>query len=181
MRRHTSSQLLAMKEDEKFAEVDWKILSDYLPEKLLEELDKEQNTTVHQQLVTSSNYSSQPSCTTTNPDGIISLNDTDDEHRQNIRNELVIRFLTAMSIDYERQWHLGMIRRRTLDILIKSVEQAKQKCSFELHWQLLVEHFRLSFFLLNLIRFNSFNFIHKWTDNLLFNHIFLTIELTLGT
>jgi hypothetical protein len=192
MRRHTSVQLLRMKRDENFAEVDWKMLGEYLPEKLLEELDEEQNTTIHQQLATpfeqspqyssmntDQQFSNNPVVSTEN-DAIISLKYTSDEHRQNIRNELVIRFLTAMSIDYEKQWYLGMIRRRTLDILIKSVEQAKRKCSLQLHWQLLVKNFRLSFLLLNLIRFNYFDFINKWTNNLLFNHIFLTIELTLG-
>jgi hypothetical protein len=163
MRRHTSSQLLSMKQDENFSEVDWKMLVEYLPKKLLEEFDEERNPVV-----------------STENDAIVSLNDTGDKCRQNIRNELVIRFLTAMSIDYEKQWYLGMIRRRTLDILIKSVEQAKQKCSFQLHWQLLVKHFRLSFFLFNLLRFDYFDFINKLTNNLLFNHIFLTIELTLG-
>jgi hypothetical protein len=163
MRRHTSSQLLSMKQDENFSEVDWKMLVEYLPKKLLEEFDEERNPVV-----------------STENDAIVSLNDTGDKCRQNIRNELVIRFLTAMSIDYEKQWYLGMIRRRTLDILIKSVEQAKRKCSLQLHWQLLVKNFRLSFLLLNLIRFNYFDFINKWTNNLLFNHIFLTIELTLG-
>jgi NhaP-type Na+/H+ or K+/H+ antiporter len=191
MQRHTFSQLLNMKQDEQFAEVDWKMLGEFLPEKLLKELDEERGTTIDQQLIASSEPSgtstTHPFVTTSNNhlssaqnDAIVSLTNIDDKRRQNIRNVLVIRFLTAMSIDYERQWHLGMIRRRTLDILIKSVEQAKQKCSFELHWQLLVGHFRLSFLLLNLIRFNYFDFINKWTNNFLFNHIFLTIELTLG-
>jgi hypothetical protein len=130
-----------MKQDEHFSDVDWKMLGEYLPEKLLEELDEEQNITIHQQLITSSEQSAEPSSTITdqqflttsnNPiistenDVIVSLKDNDEKRRQNIRNELVVRFLTAMSIDYEKQWYLGMIRRRTLDILIKSVEQAKQ-------------------------------------------------------
>ena len=212
MRRQTSWQLSKMKREEKFADVDWKMLNEYLPEKLLEELDDEQNTTIHRQLSTDPDFSSNaPRNATTDTElltvptiyqtdsisntpilrrkrsahddlilPVIELRDTDDQRRQNIRNELTTRFLTAMSIDYEKQWYLGMIRRRTLDILIKSVEEAKQKCSLKLHWQLIVEHFRLSVVLLNLIRFDYFDLLNKWTNKLLFNHIFLTIELTLG-
>ena len=92
----------------------------------------------------------------------------DDEHNKNIRNELIIRFLTAMSIDYEKQWYLGMIRRKTLNILIKSVEQAKQKCSLELHWKLILQHFRLTIFLQLLMKFDYFDFINQWTNHVYF-------------
>jgi hypothetical protein len=102
--------------------------------------------------------------------------------KQNIsfRNELTNRFLTALLVDYEKQWYLGMIRRRTLYILIKSVEQAKHQHSLKLHWKLIVEHFRLSKWLHNLMRFDYVNWINKQSNKLLFDHIFLTIELTLG-
>jgi hypothetical protein len=43
----------------------------------------------------------------------ISLSISDDKKlNENIRNELIIRFLTVLSIDYEKQWYHGMIRRR---------------------------------------------------------------------
>ncbi|CAF1431321.1 unnamed protein product, partial [Adineta ricciae] len=174
MQRETFSQLLQIKQDEKFAEVNWKVLDEYLPKKLLKELNEEEN-------ISSTEEVSQPLNLNGNQQfKTISMDNVNAVDRENIRNELVIRFLTAMSIDYEKQWYLGMIHRQTLDILIKSVEQAKQKRSFELHWQLLIEHFRLSFLLLNLMRFNYFDFINKWTNRLLFDHILLTIELTLG-
>jgi hypothetical protein len=104
------------------------------------------------------------------------------DKKQNIsfRNELTNRFLTALLVDYEKQWYLGMIRRRTLYILIKSVEQAKHQHSLKLHWKLMVKHFRLSRWLHNLMRFDCFNWINKQSNKLLFDHIFLTIELTLG-
>ena len=41
-----------MKEDEKFADVDWTNLTEYLPDELLEELDEENHTNHHQQLST---------------------------------------------------------------------------------------------------------------------------------
>jgi len=207
-----------MKRNENFADVDWKMLNEYLPEKLLEELDDEQDTTLYQQLSQdqhncstalqrsfrhnvnrdqqlmtvpvihhTDSSSNTPMLRRTMPhevkDTILSMSEpieTGEERRQNIRNELIARFLTATSIDYEKQWHLGMIRRRTLDILIKSVEQAKQKCSLKLHWQLIVDHFKMSIVQSTLMRFDYFSFINEWTNTLLFNHIFLTIELTLG-
>lgn len=73
---------------------------------------------------------------------------------ENIRNELIIRFLTALSVDYEKQWYFGMIRRRTLYILIKSVEKAKHQHSLKLHWKLIIRNFRLSRFLLLLMKFD---------------------------
>jgi hypothetical protein len=149
-----------MKQDERFRQVDWEMLETYLPEKFLIKSDAEPDTTVQHDIVL--------------------LNNSNNEQRQNIRNQLIIRFLTAMSIDYEKQWYLGMIRRQTLYILIKSVEKAKEKCSLELHWQLLVKNFRLSFFLFNLIKFNRFAFAHRWINNRLFDHIILTIDLALG-
>ena len=111
---------------------------------------------------------------------IVTIEHNDEEHNTNIRNELIIRFLTAMSIDYEKQWYLGMIRRKTLNILIQSGHQAKQKNSFELHWKLIQKHFRLSIFLKFLIKFNYLNFIDRYTSQLFFDHIFHTIELTLS-
>jgi hypothetical protein len=219
MRRQTSWKLTKMKQDGKCADVDWKVLNEYLPDKLLEEFDEENHTTFHQQLSTqaceefpstdtrrssrqsvSTDYelnviptvyqtNSLPSSPATqvkfsrNNDTIlpiINIRNTDDQHNKNIRNELIIRFLTAMSIDYEKQWYLGMIRRRTLDILIKSVEQAKQKCSLQLHWQLVLKYFRLTIFLQFLMKFESFNFINQWTNQFFFDHIFQTIELSLS-
>ncbi|CAF3982414.1 unnamed protein product [Rotaria sp. Silwood2] len=218
MRRRTSWKLSTMKQDEKFASVDWKILNQYLPDKLLEELDQENNTTFHQQLSemvhvnsptltrrssrqsNSIDYELQtiPTIYQTNSISsspitkkkfsrntdtilpVIDIRHSDNIHNQNIQNALVTRFLTAMSIDYEKQWYLGMIRRSTLDILIKSVEEAKQKNSFQLHWQLIVKHFRLAILLQFLIKFNYFNFINQWKNQLFFDHIFRTIELTLS-
>lgn len=215
MRRQTSWKLSRMKQDEKFVDVDWKMLNEYLPDKLLEELDEENNTTLHQQLSTTvdhdlpttarrhsinTNYELQTIPMVYQTDSlpttpktrikrsrdddivlpIIDIRYTDDEHNKNIRNELIIRFLTAMSIDYEKQWYLGMVRRETLNILIKSVEQAKQKCSLQLHWQLIVEHFQLTIFLQFLMKFNYFEFTNQWINRLLFDHIFRTIELTLS-
>ncbi len=218
MRRQTSWKLSKMKRDEKFADVDWKMLNEFLPDKLLEELDEENDTTLHQQLSTTVNEdlpmttrrSSRQSLNTnyelqtipnvyqtdsipTSPitrtklprdeDAIlpvIDIRNTDDQHNKNIRNELIIRFLTAMSVDYEKQWYLGMIRRETLDILIKSVEQAKQKCSLQKHWELILKNFRLPIFLQFLMKFNYFSFIDRLINRLLFNHIFRTMELTLS-
>ena len=168
MRRHTTAQLIRMKQDEKFTGVDWNMFKECLPAPLLEESDVE--------ISPSSNTSTDQHNLST-----VSVNDLDNEHIQDIRNELVVRFLTAISIDYEKQWYLGMVHRRTLDILIKSVEEAKAKCSLQLHWQLIVNHFRLPFLLRHLIRFNHFDAIHTWTNKLLFDHILQTIELTLGS
>ena len=201
MRRQTSWKLSNMKLDERFGGVDWKMLNEYLPDKLLEELDEENSTTFHQQLSSNTHENSSPQtrrspCPSLNTDypvrqsilsgnddvilSISDIGDNDNEHDKNIRNELVIRFLTAMSIDYEKQWYLGMIRRKTLDILIKSIEQAKHKCSLELHWKLILQHFRLSIFLRCLLRFDHWNFINQWTNQFFFDHIFRTIELTLS-
>lgn len=154
-----------MKQDGRFVGVDWATFNEYLPATLLEDFTAETSPTEFP--VDLDN----PAMETA-----ISLN----AHHENIRNELVVRFLAAMSSDYEKQWYLGMIRRSTLDILIKSVEEAKAKCSLDLHWQLLVKHFRLPFFLRHLIRLNPFNPMNQWTHNLLFDHIIQTIELTLG-
>jgi hypothetical protein len=217
IRRHTSWKLAKMKRDEKFADVDWKMLNEYLPDKLLEELDEENDTNFHQQLSqtpedTSANirrlsgesiptkYELQTIPTVYQIDSIpsspitrrksfrnedillpvIDIRNTNDEQNENIRNELIVRFLTATSIDYEKQWFLGMIRRKTLDILIKSVEQAKQKCSLHIHWQLILTYFQLTIFLQLLMKFDYFHFVNQWTNQLLFDHIFQTIELTLG-
>lgn len=111
---------------------------------------------------------------------VMNLKSNDKKQNISFRNELTNRFLTALLVDYEKQWYLGMIRRRTLYILIKSVEQAKHQHSLKLHWKLMVEHFRLSKWLHNLMRFDYVNWINKQSNKLLFDHIFLTIELTLG-
>jgi hypothetical protein len=111
---------------------------------------------------------------------VMDLRSNDKKQNTSFRNELTNRFLTALLVDYEKQWYLGMIRRRTLYILIKSVEQAKHQHSLKLHWKLIVEHFRLSKWLYNLMRFDCVNWINKQSNKLLFDHIFLTIELTLG-
>ena len=219
MRRQTSQQLSNMKQDEKFADVDWKMLIEYLPDKLLEELDKEQNTTIRRDLSCHSNLNfslqiqeiSRAQTTTTEGNfkrvptvyqlesipsssalrakpsleepsilSVVNLNNMSDEDRDNIRQEIITRFLTARSIDYEKQWYLGMIRRRTLDILIKSVEQAKQKYSITIHWKLIVKYFRLSILLIEILKFERFEIINQWKNKLLFDHIFLTIELALS-
>ncbi|CAF1688937.1 unnamed protein product, partial [Adineta ricciae] len=184
----------------------------YLPDKLLEELDQEQNTTIRRDLSCHSNLNfpeqneeiSRAQTTTTEGNlkrvptiyqlnsmptrslekpnilPVINLTDTNEEDRDNIRKEIITRFLTARSIDYEKQWYLGMIRRRTLDILTESVEQAKQKYSIKVHWKLIVEYFRLSILLMKLLKFERFDIINRWKNKLLFDHIFLTIELTLS-
>ncbi|CAF1048352.1 unnamed protein product [Rotaria sordida] len=218
MRRQTSWKLSTMKQDEKFAGVDWRMLNQYLPDQLLEELDQENHTNLHQQLSTiihenssissrrssrqsnSINYelqiiptiyqtNSMPSSPipsnrfSRNSDTVLPIINTrynDNIHNQNIRNVLVTRFLTATSIDYEKQWYLGMIRRSTLNILIKSVEEAKQKNSFQLHWQLIVKHFRLTILLRFLMKFNYFNFMNRWINQFFFDHMFRTIELALS-
>ena len=215
MRRQTSWKLSSMKQDEKFADVNWKMLNEYLPDKLLEELDEENNTDFHRQLSTQINenlpiqtgrslpteFQLQTIPTVYQTDSLLSSPITrrktsrtddivlpiihirhihDDEHKKNIRDELIVRFLTAMSIDYEKQWYLGMIRRKTLNILMKSVEQGKEKCSLETHWKLILQHFRLSIFLRLLMNSQYFHFINQWTNRLVFDHIFRTIELTLS-
>ncbi|CAF0926419.1 unnamed protein product [Adineta steineri] len=112
----------------------------------------------------------------------IDMGSSDKNKNENVdfRNELTTRFLTALLVDYEKQWFLGMIRRRTLYILIQSVEKAKHQHSLKVHWQLIVEHFRLSRSLKILMRFNGIDCIKKQSHKLLFDHIFLTIELTLA-
>ena len=211
MRRQTSWKLSKMKKDEQFADVNWQMLNEFLPDKLLEELDEENDTDFHQRLSTntdediqesfhqktSTDYELEVIPTVYQTDSIISSPITQtksskvkdhilpisntrhrkDKYDTNIRNELIIRFLTAMSIDYEKQWYLGMIRRRTLDILIKSVEQAKQKCSLEFHWKSIVQHFHLTIFLRLIMKFNL---IKQWSDQIFFDHIYRTIELTLS-
>ncbi|CAF4540558.1 unnamed protein product, partial [Rotaria sp. Silwood1] len=169
-----------MKEDINFANVDWKILNDYLPEKLLEELDEEHDTNIHQRLSVTSrqtygdlasesratysdplqnqHHSDQISTNSIHQLDLESLSndryllesfiqpinnfDWNSEcHRTNMRNEIIKRFLTAMSVDYEKQWCLGMIRQRTLKILIETIEEAKAKLSLKRHWQLLTKRF----------------------------------------
>ena len=207
MRRQTSRKLAEMKRDEKFADVDWEMLNNYLPDKLVEELDEENNTSLHRQLSTIPNDDSlgdihelQPIPTVYQTDvmpespmtprnrsestnmtiPIIPTQDTDDQYEKNIRNELITRLLTAMSIDYEKQWYLGMIRRKTMNILIKSVEEAKHHCSLKLHWGLIQRHFRLPFSIRLLMKIHCISQIKYWRNRLIFDHIFRTIELTLS-
>jgi hypothetical protein len=217
MRRETANELHKMKQEKQFSDVDWNMLTEYLPEKLVQEMDAKRSTSIHRRFsilpdfpdnvfadvyqkttITNIELTETPSIcemdsipinVTPNEQystikhmvwsGInIGLNDK----KQNIsfRNELTIRFLTALLVDYEKQWFRGMIRRRTLYILIKSVEQAKHQHSLKLHWDLIVEHFRLSKRLQILMRFNCVNCINNQLNKLLFDHIFLTTELTLG-
>jgi hypothetical protein len=217
MRRQTANQLYKMKQEEQFSDVDWHMLNQYLPEKLVQEMDAQRKTSVHRRFsvlpdfpddlllnssrkntVTDIELHAVPSICETDsipieliPEGknstirhivlsVMPLRSYDTEENTEFRNELTTRFLTALLVDYEKQWYLGMIRRRTLYILIKSVEQAKHQHSLELHWKLISEHFRLSKTLKNLMRLDRVNWINKQSNKLLFDHIFLTIELTLG-
>jgi hypothetical protein len=188
MRNETSRQIRKMKNDINFSNVNWKILNDYLPEKLLEELDEEHDTNIYRQLSTTSG---DPSSLSTShevhnpieevfvqPNNTSNLNS--ECHQTNIRNEIIKRFLTAMSVDYEKQWYLGMIRPRTLKILIETVEEAKTKLSLRRHWQLLVERFCMPLQLQCLVKFDKIKWLNRITEKLLFDHLILTIELTLG-
>ena len=62
-----------------------------------------------------------------------------------MRQEMIKRFLTAMSVDYEKQWYLGMIRRRTLKILLETIEEAKSKLSLKRHWAITCQTFLHAF------------------------------------
>ncbi|CAF2692488.1 unnamed protein product [Rotaria sp. Silwood2] len=217
MRKLTLNQLHKMKKEKQFSDVDWNLLNEYLPEKLVQKMDSERKTNVYRRFsITSDSFCSpsSTSCPTTtitdiepkeipnihemdyvpinvmlnqqdisHQDVVLSMIDfrpDDKEKNDNFRNELTIRFLTALSVDYEKQWYIGMIRRRTLYILIKSVEKAKHQHSLKLHWRLIVKSFRLSKWLLNLMRFDYIDWITKQFNKLLFDHIFLTIELILA-
>lgn len=227
IRHQTSKQINKMKEDINFANVNWKILYDYLPEKLLEEFDEEHSSNVHQRLsiisrktfLDPSSYSAiDPSehhdhnrrhsdqfstqsivqvdfdstsnerhildiffRTQTGPTTTTTTNEIRREcHQTNMRFEIIRRFLTAMSVDYEKQWYLGMIRRRALKILLETVEEAKTKLSLKRHWQLLVKHFCMPLYLRFLMKFNQTRSIHRIVQQALFDHLVLTIELTLG-
>ncbi|CAM2715086.1 unnamed protein product [Rotaria socialis] len=218
MRKQTSEQLYTMKHDKQFTDVDWIILNEYLPEKLVQEMDAQRRTSVHRRLsitpehdvqcvpadsrseivaravessevptiiendaVSHASISSQH-CTLHHDFVLrmVGFRAADSHKGQNMRNELITRFLTALSVDYEKQWYIGKIRRSTLYILMESVEKAKHCCSLKLHWELLVQHCRFSPFLWYLIRFNKINWINKQLTRLLFDHIFLTIELILA-
>ncbi|CAF3296138.1 unnamed protein product [Rotaria sp. Silwood2] len=216
MRRQTAYQLHKMKQEKQFSDVDWDMLNEYLPEKLVQEMDVHRRTSIHRRLcalpdfaedlllnsyrkntITDIELKEIPSiCETESiPIDVIleerkstirhivlpvmDLRSNDKKENTQFRNELTIRFLTALLVDYEKQWYLGMIRRRTLYILIKSVEKAKHQHSLKLHWKLIVEHFRLSKWLQNLMRLDCVKWINKESNKLLFDHIFLTIELTL--
>ena len=208
MRNQTSKQIKKMKDDINFSNVNWKILNDYLPEKLLEEFDQEHDTNIHRRLSMSSRQtpfdalseqfdSDQMSAnsifqfnleTSSNNRYLLesfiqpfSSSDLHSEcHQTNMRNEVIKRFLTAMAVDYEKQWYLGMIRRRTLKILLETVEEAKTKLSLTGHWQLLAKCFCMPLWLQFLIKFNKIKWFNVITQKLLFNHLILTIELTLG-
>ncbi|CAF3082804.1 unnamed protein product [Rotaria sp. Silwood2] len=217
MRRQTAYQLHKMKQEKQFSDVDWDMLNEYLPEKLVQEMDVHRRTSIHRRLcalpdfaedlllnsyrkntITDIELKEIPSIWETEsiPIDVIleerkstirhivlpvmDLRSNDKKENTQFRNELTIRFLTALLVDYEKQWYLGMIRRRTLYILIKSVEKAKHQHSLKLHWKLIVEHFRLSKWLQNLMRLDCVKWINKESNKLLFDHIFLTIELTLG-
>ena len=217
MRRQTANQLQQMKQEEQFSDVDWKILNEYLPGKLVEEMDVQRRTSFHRQLSALPDFvddlllNSYRKNTTTDIElkeipsicetdsipidfvpedkyptlkhmvlSVANIGYNDKKENTHFRNELTTRFLTALLVDYENQWYLGMIRRRTLYILIKSVEKAKHQHSLKVHWRLIVEHFRLSKWLQSLMRFDCVDWINKQSNKLLFDHIFLTIELTLG-
>ncbi|CAF4112999.1 unnamed protein product [Rotaria sp. Silwood2] len=219
MRNQTSRQINKMKEDINFANVDWKILNNYLPEKLLEELDEEHDTNIHQKLCaisrqTHDDFASESISTysdqlqdqhfsdqiSTNSIHQLDLESFSNDqhifepfiqpinsydlnfecHRTNMRNEMIKRFLTAMSVDYEKQWYLGMIRRRTLKILIETVEEAKAKLSLKRHWELLTKRFCMPLWLQCFIKFDKLKCLNRVTKKLLFNHLILTIELTLA-
>ncbi|CAF3847124.1 unnamed protein product [Rotaria sordida] len=217
MRRQTMNQLHKMKQEKQFSDVDWNMLNEYLPDRLVQKMDEQRNTTIHQQFsvvpslihnlsphtyrkrtITNIEFKKLPSICETDsvPINFISeqqnstlkyivlpvgdFRSNDKKQNINFRNELIIRFLTALLVDYEKQWHLGMIRRRTLYILIKSIEKAKHQHSLKLHWKLIVEHFQLSKWLQILMQFDCIDWINNQTNKLLFDHIFLTIELTLA-
>ncbi len=219
MQNQTSKQIQKMKDDINFANVDWKILHDYLPEKLLEELDQEHDTNIHKRLsmtskktlfnpsslsisASSDQYHNRRFSDQISTDSIFQLDldslsddryileslieprsnsDLNPEgHRMNMRHEIIKRFLTAMAVDYEKQWYLGMIRRHTLKILLETVEEAKTKLSLKRHWQLLVKHFCMPLCLQCFIKFDKIKWLNRITEKLLFDHLILTIELTLG-
>ncbi|CAF4357842.1 unnamed protein product, partial [Rotaria socialis] len=217
MRRQTSKQLHKMKHEKQFSDVDWDMLNEYLPEKLVQEMDAQRRTSVHRRFsllpdfaddlllnsyrnntITHIELKEIPSICEVDiipidfiPEEnnstikhivlpVMDFRSNDEKENAHFRNELTIRFLTALLVDYEKQWYLGMIRRRTLYILIKSVERAKHQHSLKLHWKLIVEHFRLSKWLQNLRRLDYVKWINNQTNKLLFDHIFLTIELTLA-
>ncbi|CAF1576807.1 unnamed protein product [Adineta ricciae] len=219
MKSQTSAQIKKMKDDINFANVNWKVLYDYLPEILIEEADDEHNRNVHPQITVNSRQISfdpipkslSASSNQLNNDqysDLISTNSifqldleiaskdryllepfvqprstTDlntDDYQINMRNEIIKRFLTAMAVDYEKQWYLGMIRRRTLKVLIETVEQAKTKISLKRHWQLLVGHFHMPLWLKFLIKFDKIVWLNRQTEKSLFEHLILTIELALA-
>ncbi len=200
MQKRTVNRFHKMKNEKQFSDVDWNMLNEYLPENLVKQIDSRRISNVYQRFTSTSDSLSNPKTTITNielkeipsifeteyipiksiSNEEIDFQSDDKTQNDNIRNELTIRFLTALSADYEKQWYHGMIRRRTLYILIKSIEKAKHQHSLELHWKLIVENFRSSKWFLNVMRFNYINCINKQFNKLLFDHIFLTIELTLG-
>ena len=204
MRIQTSNQLNKMKQEKQLSDVDWNILNEYLPEKLVQEMDASRKTSIHRRLSAIPNTTGprnssvvQPQSFPNNIHEINSSSDNpvthedflfpvfdfqpeDTKRYENMRNEMSIRFLTALLVDYEKQWYLGMIRRRTLYILIKSVEKARHQCSIKIHWDSIIEQCRLSFLLQTFLQFDSIDWIKKQLNKFLFDHIFLMIELVLA-
>ncbi|CAF1218069.1 unnamed protein product [Adineta steineri] len=194
MQVQTGRQIKKMKDDINFAHVNWKVLNDYLPEILLDENDTSaQQQTSYDRLSasisTSSNSIFQYDLGFISKDRYLigpfmeprsTLDLNSDCYRTNMRNEIVQRFLTAVAVDYEKQWYLGMIRRRTLKILIETVEQAKTKLSLKRHWQLLVDHFRMPLWLECLVKFDKIKCLNQLAEKLLIDHLILTIELALA-
>lgn len=218
LRKETCEQIFIMKREKQFADVDWSMVKEYLPDKLVEELDARRRTSIHgrlsispmtdtiesiinpqeasmvndielqEVLTTTDNCSTFHQPDTTQQDSsenelglpTVDLRITDDHDKKKIYNELITRLLTALSATYERQWFLGMIRRRTLDTLIDSVEKAKTRSSVNLHWELVLRQIRFSFFLRCLLRFRCVNWIQKLAEKMIFDHMLYTIEIVLG-
>ena len=219
MQHLTAKRLHQMKQEKEFADVNWHMLNEYLPEKLIKEMDEERQTDYHKGLSTALDFytlNRQPSSSSRETTRDIELTTVqsiheqqyiskrevfdqpgasseyfvlplfdsseciDNEQNQNMRNELILRCLTALAANYEKQWHLGMIRRRTLYILTRSIDSAKHQHSLKRHWTLVAENFRLSRPLRHLVRFKYAKWINTQLDKLLFDHVFLTIELATG-
>lgn len=214
MRVKTVEQIENMKKDKQFAEVDWNLLQEYLPEKLFEEMDTGRNSHVHRQLLAELDSVACQSVlpcsihdmlhaelkqvptiheisyaledlagrrTDSTKDSILPAVETCGTiSSSNFRKELIIRILTALAVDYEKQWYRGTLRRRTLYILISSVEKAKHEHSLQLHFRLILNNLQLSKTLQRLLNLDSVHRVKRYADKRLFDHIFLTIELTLG-
>ena len=202
LRERTRNRLQNARKEKQFCDVDWNMLNEYLPEKLIEEIDTQEMSNICRQLSLTADSHSYPTTSitdldlneipsiletdyirlssTSNSPTIINQESDHDKLNKDFENKLTLRFLTALSADYEKQWYRGTLRRRTLYILIKSVEQAKHHHSLNLHWKSILDHFYLSKWLDTLMRFDNADWIRKHSTKLLFDHIFLTIELALG-